>query len=116
MTVVVDGDRIRSIEAGFVEPAAGDVVIDLSNATAMPGLFDMHVKDIKVATELHSDTEVGRGVINFPALFRTLLDIGYQGQVGLEYEINAKAPLQGMIESMAYMRGVLAAVATPTSH
>ena len=41
---------------------------------------------------------------------------GYQGQVGLEYEINAKAPLQGMIESMAYMRGVLAAVTTATSH
>ena len=30
--------------------------------------------------------------------------------VGLEYEIKAKDPLPGMIESMAYMRGVLAAV------
>ena len=54
---------------------------------------------------------VGRGVIDFPALFKTLIDIGYQGQVGLEYEINAKDPLPGMIESVAYMRGVLAAVA-----
>ena len=50
-------------------------------------------------------------MIDFPALFRTLIEIGYQGQVGLEYEINAKSPLPGMIESMAYMRGVLAAVA-----
>jgi sugar phosphate isomerase/epimerase len=74
-------------------------------------LYDMHVKDLK-STELHSDTEVGRGIINFPELFRTLLDIGYQGQVGLEYEINAKNPIPGMIESMAYMRGVLAALAT----
>ena len=74
-------------------------------------LYDMHVKDLK-STELHSDTEVGRGIINFPELFRTLLDIGYQGQVGLEYEINAKSPIPGMIESMAYMRGVLAALAT----
>jgi len=34
----------------------------------------------------------------------------HQGQVGLEYEIKPKDPLPGMIESMAYMRGVLAAV------
>lgn len=74
-------------------------------------LYDMHVKDLK-STELHSDTEVGRGIINFPELFKALLDIGYQGQVGLEYEINAKQPIPGMIESMAYMRGVLAALAT----
>jgi sugar phosphate isomerase/epimerase len=75
-------------------------------------LHDMHVKDLKVATQNHSDTEVGRGVINFPELFKALLDIGYQGQVGLEYEINAKNPIPGMIESMAYMRGVLAALTT----
>jgi imidazolonepropionase-like amidohydrolase len=43
VTVVVEGDRIRSIETGFVAPAAGDVVIDLSDSTAMPGLMDMHV-------------------------------------------------------------------------
>jgi inosose dehydratase len=75
-------------------------------------LYDMHVKDLKVKTDRDSQTEVGRGVIDFPGLFRTLIDIGYQGQVGLEYEINAKNPLPGMIESMAYMRGVLAALAT----
>ena len=75
-------------------------------------LYDMHVKDLLAATDKESQTEVGRGVLDFPGLFKTLIEIGYQGQVGLEYEINAKAPLQGMIESMAYMRGVLAAVTT----
>jgi sugar phosphate isomerase/epimerase len=73
-------------------------------------LYDMHVKDLAVATEKESQVEVGRGIIDFPALFKTLIAIGYQGQVGLEYEINAKNPLPGMIESMAYMRGVLAAL------
>jgi sugar phosphate isomerase/epimerase len=72
----------------------------------------MHVKDLKVKTDKDSQTEVGRGVIDFPALFKTLIDIRYQGQVGLEYEINAKEPLPGMIESLAYMRGVLAAITT----
>ena len=75
-------------------------------------IYDMHVKDLAVKTEKESQVEVGRGVIDFPALFKTLISIGYQGQVGLEYEIKAKDPLPGMIESMAYMRGVLAAVAT----
>jgi sugar phosphate isomerase/epimerase len=74
-------------------------------------LYDMHVKDLATKSDKESQVEVGRGVIDFPALFKTLIDIGYQGQVGLEYEINAKDPLPGMIESMAYMRGVLTAVA-----
>jgi sugar phosphate isomerase/epimerase len=75
-------------------------------------LYDMHVKDLATRTEKESQVAVGRGVVDFPALFKTLIEIGYQGQVGLEYEINPKDPLPGMIESMAYMRGVLAAVTT----
>src|SRR5262245_66371926 len=47
-------------------------------------LYDMHVKDLASATEKESQVEVGRGVIDFPALFRTLIAIGYRGQVGLE--------------------------------
>ncbi len=75
-------------------------------------LYDMHVKDLKVKTDRDSQVEVGRCVLDFPALFRALLSIGYQGQVGLEYEINADNPLPGMQESVAYMRGVLAALTT----
>jgi sugar phosphate isomerase/epimerase len=75
-------------------------------------LYDMHVKDLAIKTDKDSQVEVGRGVLDFPALFRTLIDVGYQGQVGLEYEIKETDPLPGMIESIAYMRGVLAAIAT----
>jgi sugar phosphate isomerase/epimerase len=75
-------------------------------------LYDMHVKDLLVKSDKDSQTEVGRGVIDFPGLFRTLIAIGYQGQVGLEYEINAKDPVPGITESMAYMRGLLAGVTT----
>jgi sugar phosphate isomerase/epimerase len=73
-------------------------------------LYDMHVKDLASKNEKESQVAVGRGVIDFPGLFRTLIEIGYRGQVGLEYEINPKNPLPGVMESMAYMRGVLAAV------
>lgn len=42
-TLVIDGNIIERIEAGFVEPAEGDTVVDLKDATVMPGLMDMHV-------------------------------------------------------------------------
>ena len=41
-------------------------------------------------------------------MFAFLTKAGYKGGVMLEYEINADAPLPGMIKSFAYMRGVLA--------
>ena len=43
VTVVVDGNRIRSVDAGFSAAGAGDTVVDLRDATVMPGFFDMHV-------------------------------------------------------------------------
>ena len=43
VTVVVDGERIVSVEAGYTPPAAGDTVVDLRAATVLPGLMDMHV-------------------------------------------------------------------------
>lgn len=43
VTIVVEGDRISGIADGFSAPGAGDTVIDLKNATVLPGLMDMHV-------------------------------------------------------------------------
>ena len=43
VTVVVDAGRIAAIEDGFRAPAAGDEVVDLADATLMPGWMDMHV-------------------------------------------------------------------------
>jgi inosose dehydratase len=79
-------------------------------ATYKDRVLDMHVKDLSDPMNRDSQVEVGRGVFDFPRLFRTLVEIGYAGQVGLEYEIKEDDPLPGMIESIAYMRGVLAAL------
>jgi imidazolonepropionase-like amidohydrolase len=43
VTIVVDGGLIRSIDAGFTAPGAGDEAVDLSGATVLPGFMDMHV-------------------------------------------------------------------------
>jgi inosose dehydratase len=77
-------------------------------------VYDLHVKDLSDPMNKDAQVEVGRGVFDIPRLFRTLLQIGYEGQVGLEYEIKETDPLPGMIESIAYMRGVLAAVTQTT--
>lgn len=42
VTIVVDGERIRAIEPGYRAPAEGDRLVDLRDATVMPGLMDMH--------------------------------------------------------------------------
>ena len=45
------------------------------------------------------------------AIFKQLKKMGYRGSVNLEYEIHSDDPLPGMLESMAYMRGVAAGLA-----
>jgi imidazolonepropionase-like amidohydrolase len=42
VSIVVEKDRIVDVAAGFVAPADGDEVIDLSAQTVLPGLMDMH--------------------------------------------------------------------------
>ncbi len=43
-TIIVSGDRIKSVEDGFVQPKnEGDSLIDLREMTVLPGLTDMHV-------------------------------------------------------------------------
>jgi len=73
-------------------------------------LLDLHVKDLKSKTDKDSQTEVGKGALDIPGLFRALHKIGFTGHVGLEYEINAENPVGGIKESFAYMRGVLDAL------
>jgi imidazolonepropionase-like amidohydrolase len=41
-TITVEGDKVSSLAAGFRQPAAGDILIDLSQHTVLPGLMDMH--------------------------------------------------------------------------
>lgn len=43
VTVVIAGERIESIQDGYIAPGADDSVVDLKHGTVMPGLMDMHV-------------------------------------------------------------------------
>jgi sugar phosphate isomerase/epimerase len=78
-------------------------------------VYDFHVKDLRDLKNKDSQCVIGKGAIDFASLFRALIKINFQGHVGMEYEIDAANPLPGMLQSMAYMRGVLAGIAPATS-
>lgn len=41
-TIVVEGERVAAVEVGYAEASGGEEVVDLRDATCMPGLIDMH--------------------------------------------------------------------------
>ena len=42
-TIVVSGDKIKSVQNGFVNGSGDDKTIDLKSKTVLPGFIDMHV-------------------------------------------------------------------------
>ena len=97
------------IDVGHTVRAGTDVVEAIKQAG--PRVFNVHMKDLTSFTEKESQVEVGQGKMPVKKIFETLMGIGYAGFVDLEYEINEKDPLPGVIESLAFMRGVLAGMA-----
>ena len=93
------------IDVGHTMRTGVDVVKAIADAG--PRLLNMHVKDLRSPTARESQCEAGKGIMPFPAIFKQLLAMKYTGSVDLEYEINDFAPLDGTIQSIAYMRGVL---------
>ncbi|HNR74066.1 MAG TPA: amidohydrolase family protein [Cyclobacteriaceae bacterium] len=52
VTIVVEGNKIVSVDKGFTKAGKDDKLIDLSKKTVMPGLIDMHV---------HLESETSKG-------------------------------------------------------
>ncbi len=61
MTVVIEGNKIVSVQKGFTAPAAGEKLLDLSGKTVMPGLIDMHVH---LESETNKDQNLQRFTSN----------------------------------------------------
>jgi len=94
------------IDVGHTARAGTDVVEAIHEVG--PRLFNMHMKDL---TDLHvkeSQVAVGEGKMPVREIFEALMATNYGGFVDLEYEVHGDDPMPGVIESFAYMRGVLA--------
>ena len=89
----------HAIRAGVLPQKA---VIDYQDR-----LMDLHIKDVTLATNEGVAIEMGRGVINFPALVRALKKINYRGICSIEYEKDMQDPLPGIAESLGYFRAML---------
>lgn len=79
-----------------------------------PRLFDLHMKDLAKSTVKESQVAVGEGLMPVRDIFKALIDMKYPGNVDLEYEIKENDPLPGVMESFAYMRGVLSGMGYST--
>ena len=101
------------VDVGHTVRTGTDVVRAIADAG--PRLLDMHMKDLRDSKVKESQCIVGEGAIPIAAIFRQLQVIRYRGCVNLEYEIDADAPLPGMKQSFAYMRGALAGLSAAGS-
>src|SRR6478736_3850450 len=102
VTLVVEANKITSVDKGFTKPAQNDKLIDLSKKTVMPGLIDMHVH---IESETSKDALLKRFTLNeadvafqstvyakrtLMAGFTTVRDCGGSGvNISLRNAINA---------------------------
>ena len=73
-------------------------------------LYDLHMKDVNKDVADGTPLEIGRGIIDIPAVISMLKKINYQGNVAFEYEKDADDPLAGLAESVGFVRGVMRVV------
>jgi sugar phosphate isomerase/epimerase len=71
-------------------------------------VYDVHIKDVTKAAKDGETCIIGRGVIDFKSFLKALQKLGYKGTLALEYEAEGKDPLPGMMESLGYVKGILA--------
>lgn len=102
VTLVVEANKITSVDKGFTKPSQNDKLIDLSKKTVMPGLIDMHVH---LESETSKDALLKRFTLNeadvafqstvyakrtLMAGFTTVRDCGGSGvNISLRNAINA---------------------------
>lgn len=74
-------------------------------------LYDLHIKDVSLAQKDGKAIEIGRGVIDFNALIKTLKTNNYKGMCSIEFEKDMTDPLPGIAESIGYFKGVMTSLA-----
>lgn len=100
-TIIVSGNKIKSIENGYVSPKQNDTAIDLKSKTVLPGLIDMHVHiesetNPKAYLEKYTLNDadvafrsVGYANVTLKAGFTTVRDLGGTGvNISLRNAIN----------------------------
>ena len=73
-------------------------------------VLDIHIKDVEAAKADAQEVELGRGIVDIPALVSSLYKQRYSGRCSIEYQKNLDEPLEGIAESVGYFKGVCKAL------
>ena len=80
-TVIVEGQRVVGVEAGYTAAGAADTAVDLRNQFCMPGLIDMHVhltgESRKGGYIDRFQLSAGEQALRAASYARTTLDAGF---------------------------------------
>lgn len=108
VTLVIQDGVIQSIDAGYRAPSAGDQVIELKDATVLPGLWDMHVH---LTSEYSRSARLDQFVLNEgdvalrgAAYAERTLNAGFTTVRDLGAEMNASIALRNAINA-GFIRG-----------
>jgi len=93
------------VDIGHTARIGEDPIAD--TARFMDRVHDIHIKDEDKADADGQTIEIGHGVIDIPGFLKMLLEKNYSKVVSFEYEKDGKDPLDGLAESVGYVRGVL---------
>lgn len=72
-------------------------------------LYDLHFKDINSTEPNGSTIEAGRGVLDLPAIVKSLKKIRYNRLVSIEFEGWENDPLPAVAETIGYAKALLTA-------
>ena len=73
-------------------------------------IYEVHLKNITRPDGEGRAIQGPRGVIDIPAVFRALADVGFDGLALIEYERDYDDNAMGLAESLGYYRGVVDAI------
>jgi inosose dehydratase len=93
------------IDIGHTTRDGKDPVFDILRYGSR--IFDLHIKDVDGSTKDGKTVEIGRGIIDIPAVIAALRTIKFSGMCSLEFEKDMKDPLPGICESIGYFKGVM---------
>lgn len=77
-----------------------------------PRLLDVHMKDSVAPVGAKKDipADMGFGYLDLRAIATALVETGYDGSIGLEYEVDSPDPTPNMAQSFGYLRGLFDAL------
>jgi imidazolonepropionase-like amidohydrolase len=100
-SVLIEGERIKAVSDGFIDPPAGSEVIDLRKKFVLPGLIDCHVhltsqldREYRLRRVEDSDPKVGfdaahHAAVTLAAGFTTVRDVGAAGNPDIIFALRA---------------------------